>query len=620
MSFQAFQVLTEFRFEIGQAVLGSNQLQSAVMGVSQAADQALTSFQRMSLGVVAHLGVGPTSLLGVLGAAISSTDKFASSQLSLANLISANKEHLVGPIDTFNQRMEVSATLLKEIGRQAQKFALPSKDLLETVKLTSAILIPKGLAGTNLKGSIDLGRNLLKSAPNLGIHPQEVQGQLLRAIEGGASMGDTLFRRLSSETGAFRENKVGGANAAHLFNALTAAKRVEILQKAMAQFASDTDVLTGRVNTLTGQLQRLRSLISGDEFITTILRPLGNVLVKPIVGALNYANNMLEGKGRAVVQNLANFLEPLIEDPKKLFVTLLQLRKLQDDTKTAGSAVGIIAILGGIRHLMHAFPALGAAMARVLPIGLLGGAVGIGGVFMLVGRGLAFIAPFALALGRVLLAMIPGLAMSVAFFQLLSRASALAKVQDAENLVNMSPRLTALLTNASNAFQLLISPFTEVFNRAAELIAPLFMWTFWMESAAGILEVLVGWMQNFAIVLTLARATIEGIFFAISQLIENFSAGNLFSGGIFDGVGEAFTSGIDSIIERNLKGLQEPGGAISNTITNIGKVEIKNEFKEQMEPDRIAFSLVDQMKKAATNPTGGRNNSFGFASAAQGAS
>jgi hypothetical protein len=164
-------------------------------------------------------------------------------------------EHLTGSIGTFQERMATSASIMEKINKLAQEFSLPSGDLLDMSKLLAATLVPKGLAGTNFGTAIDISRNFLKAAPTLGVDPGLAKGQLLDAIQGRASMGDTLFQRLMNETAAFKPfNKQGGPQA---FNALPAPERVKLVGLALKQFASDMDVLKGNAMSLSGEMRRL---------------------------------------------------------------------------------------------------------------------------------------------------------------------------------------------------------------------------------------------------------------------------------------------------------------------------------------------------------------------------
>jgi len=335
---QLFKVLTDFRFETGSAILGAGKLQNAVEGISGAADRAQIDLQRISFGIGTQLGIIPGSVLGLLSQSITSAEVLRDTQLSFGNLISANKDKLVGTIDTFNDRLLTSGTIIRSISGQARKFGLDEKQLADLTKLTAPLLIAKGEAGTNLNVPIEISRNLLKSAPNLGIDPGLVQGQLLRAVEGQASIGDTLFRRLVGETDAFSQFRKTGSKG---FNALDSSKRIEILRQGLRQFASDVDILAARTNGLTGQIQILRQNVTG---FTGILIPLGKVLRTPIIKALQEVNKIVENQGRRIVKSASLLIGPALENPVKLLTNLKQASELAGDVKRGSS---IFATAGG---------------------------------------------------------------------------------------------------------------------------------------------------------------------------------------------------------------------------------------------------------------------------------
>ena len=43
---------------------------------------------------------------------------------------------------------------------------------------------------------------------------------------------------------------------------------------------------------------------------------------------------------------------------------------------------------------------------------------------------------------------------------------------------------------------------------------------------------------------------------------------------------------------------------VQNNLTNIAKVEIRNQFSENFDADRVAVTLVEQLEQAAQNPLG----------------
>jgi hypothetical protein len=598
---EIFEVATEFRFDIGQAVLASDTLQTKVEGIAQAADNALLSFQHLGMGIVGHLGLGAGGALGLLEKAVHISDKFNNSALSFANVIGSNMKFLSGDIGSFNDRLETSKAILEDVNKVANQFALPSSGLLQMTKLIAPVLVPHGMAGTNFKNAIDMAKNVLKSAPNLGINPQDSEGQLLRAIGGQASMGDTLFRRLMSETGAFRDAHIKNSSQ---FNSLPFEKRFLVFQKALSQFSSDTDVLTNRVNSLSGQMTLLSNNVT--EF-GSVLRPLGDAFLKPIIMGLKGVNQFIENEGKAVVKSLSAMVANLLEDPRKLLINLLQLKELGRDLKHGSHTLEITGILLLVKHIPFVgkfVQALGGIAKELALTGL---------HFAKMLPWMAMFRGLAMGLWFVLSKLFVPLAAAVTLFQILSRAQAIAKINDAKAIAQLMPRFMDLMVRFKTALENIFMPLTIVFDTLAEWIAPLFEINTYGGPALSLFEKLVEVMEFFGKVSILAMAGFQGVVFAILQFIDNIRAGKFMNLGA--GVGDAFNAGVDDVIEKNAKRLGLEGGATVNQVTNIGKVEIRNDFKEQQEPDRIAFTLKDQLLKAAKNPTQGRGTGLqnGFA-------
>lgn len=587
---QVFHVVTEFRFEVGSALLGTEKLQSAVEGVSSAADGALVSFQKLGLGVAAQFGLGAGGVLGVLGTAIKSFDKFKQSQLALANVMGTSA-------DPFAERMLAAATSMEKMRGMANEFGLPVDDLIQMTKLIGPMLnnertkSGQGLAGPGFSTAIDMSRSLLKSAPTLGIDPGLVAGQMQSMISGHASMSDTLFQRLVSDTQAMAPFKESGSKG---FNALDGAKRVEVMRKALAQFSKDADVLAGNVNTLRGQFTILSNQLTSS---VSVLRSLGEALLVPIISVLKRANSFIAKEGLQIFQQLARGIGPLIKDPERLIATLMQLRNLKGDVSAATKVVSIAGAILGAASALSFFglkipvvtSALGwmAAMITAIegPIKALTIGAGFGGILN----------SLVMLITRILGPMI----LLVGIFQLFSRAIAIARINDAKRLLELSP----LIAKVAATFSRIFDVFNEGFGKFAELIAPIFQVT-------GFLEFFIDILESLSEVTMLAMAGFQGLVFGILETLNQ--AKSFFTGGGFNGaaISDAFNAGMDQMIERIMGGVDSGEGSLSSNVTNIAKVEIRNEFKEQQEPDRIAFSLKDQLLKAAQNPTQKRGGSM----------
>jgi hypothetical protein len=595
----AYNVLTEFRFDVAGALLSSKQLQGAVSNISGAADDALISFQKLGAGIVAQFGLGTGSALGVIGKAVQVADKFQQSQLGFANIISSNMDALQGPINSFNDRLAVSEDFMNRIGKAARDFALDETDMLSTAKLLTAQLVPKGLAGNNFSNALDMSRGLLKSAPTLGVDPGLTQGELVRAIEGHASMGDTLFRRLSSETAPLK-----GISTSR-FNTMKPEERVDRLRRALLQFGSDTDVLKGNVMTLAGQFRELGNLVSGP--ISSILRPLGKVVLKPLVELLHEFNQMLDRDGRGIIKSLSQFVGPFLENPKKFIVGLLQARELTRDLGRGAHVFEFVGIAGIIQHFFGSvvFRLIGSALMsgvgllRTLIVGALS-LVGITSVFKLFTVGFSI---FSFLLTKI----VGPMALISMFMQIISRARAIANVNDALALPAIMATLTDWMARLSVAFQNIFLPITMMMNLFASLLAPLFQVTTAFNFVKTPIETFISLIEWLGKAMVTSVAFLSASFAGLFRTIENFQSGRF--GDLGNGVVHAFDEEFNRFMAENMKKIQS-GDGIVNQVTNIGKVEIRNDFKENLQPDRIAFTIKEQLLKSARNPTQGRNRSL----------
>lgn len=582
MAAQVFQVITEFSFDAGAFLIGTERAQGAVESLSKAADEALVSFQGLSLGIAAQFGLGGGGIVGTLFKAIQASDKFTQSQLALANVLN--------PGATFAERMVEAETVMGKINRLAAEFALPTEELLQFTKVLGPLLQSKNLAGPGFSTAIDIGRNLLKSAPTLGIDPTLVQGQLLRMTEGQASTGDTLFNRLTGDTKTM--NKFAGNSKA--FNVLPAPERVRTIQKALKEFASDANVLSGNVMTLRGQMTLLSDAITGSF---SALKPLGDILIKPIVMVMAQINKFLRNEGAAIIKNFAKMIEPFIQSPKRMIVDLMQLRQLQADLNLAGtllSVAGALVALGGaLSWFGITIPLLSSAAAMLTKI-LTANAFVIGGKMF----------PLFVKLTGVFTAIFGPLLLLVGVFQLISRAIAIANINMAERFVTFMPRITAALAELSAGLNVL----WEGFNNLAEAIAPLFDASNFM-GFIDLFDLLASVLEWASEKLTTFLAGFQAFFFAISELVTQIATGGM----DFGAVGRAWDAGMEMMFEKILGKIDSPDGAVSQQVMNISKVEMRMDFKEQQEPDRIAFAVKDQFLKGVRNKTQASNKGFSTA-------
>jgi hypothetical protein len=245
-------------------------------------------------------------------------------------------------------------------------------------------------------------------------------------------------------------------------------------------------------------------------------------------------------------------------------------------------------------------------------------------------------------------------------FQLFSRAEGIAKIRDFKLLPEMTEKFMKVLNMTISTFGRFLKPIFSIFESLAQWISPLFEVSRYMKLftevlyqftlaisylqafSSGLLEVyrylflnLWDWIKHFGSMIgdsigeLFSGSLLDPVFSLFDKMgisiksyfLENVAQpiSTMFQDAkgllpdIFSPVTDIFTTEFDRIMNENLASLKSPDGPIQNMITNIGKVEIKNDFKEQLEPDRIAFTLVEQLKRVAQNPgQGGRSFSGGL--------
>lgn len=526
---------------------------------------------------------------------------------------------MTGDVDTFNDRMAVSRVILQDIARDARRFALNEDVLASQVATLSAILVPKGLAGNNLSTSRDLSRNFLKSAPTLGVDPQLAEGQLLRALTGQASGGDTLFRRLSLETKAFRDfqKSIGSStNIAQKFNQLKVEKRLDLIVRGMKQFSSDMDVLEAETNTFSRQLSVLRNLFVGFD---GILLPLGRKLNTIFVNSMKEILKVVHKDFRRIVTLTSKFTNILGDNATDITTNLIQAQRLGKDVKLATKAYGFFAFF---QLLGHFFPSLASSVpllqGLIFLISAFGGA--LKGLFVILkAAGIAnmqntlFVVGFLVSILTGTLPLFIGL---VAVLQLWSRITAKASVESAKEM----PRVIANGLAVIDKFKIIVtgvlSPIGKLFDSIAQAAHPIF-------KTSNILQVLVQGFSILADVLHYISIPIVAVIDFLKwqfRLAENimgqdyvgaFKTLKSLGSDTADYIDAYQSARLDALVGAKGKRFSVDGVVAKNT-TNINKVEIKNEFKEKYEVDRIAFSITKQLLKVAQNPNEAKGGGYPY--------
>lgn len=593
-------IVTEFRFDIAHAVAGSQTLQNEVGKISDAANNALYSIQRIGMGVVAQMGLGTGGVLGVLWSAIKASDKFAESQLKLSNIMLSNG--LFTGENAFESSMKASEQALERMSKTAREFSLPADAFASLSTGIFAALSVKGLDDSKASKSTDLTRQFMKSAPILGIDAGQYQNNLLDMVMGQGSNGDRMTQRLMAETDAMQPFK-GSLKG---FNALPAAQRLDVLTKALAQFSSNAKINEGMLNTLNGQFRLLRDNLTS---MFSILRPIGDALRAPLVKIMSTINKYLLSSGDEAAKRVASIVEKIFADPIKTYEKLVQLSRLKDDFKLAGQLSALVGVFHGLSWALGYF---GIKIGSLF--GVLGGALGMIGRFLAPLFSLKILVFLFKFLGTAILGVLAVLAPLLFFLQIISLAIGKTQAKLAAFYAQNFTKIVDMVSGIMEVMAKIFKPLEMSMNFLADLLSEVFL--FILQPDMWIY--LGGVLRDFLEVMELVSNGIIGVIAGISNAIIGFGFdmknGNFMDA--FKNLGTNYEQGRDDYWGMINGVAPEDQQSTSKKVTNLnGDINITNNIKEQIEPDRIAFSLTQQIMKIAENPqqaTGrGFNQGFG---------
>lgn len=601
-----YTVLSEFKFEAAEAIAKSDALQSKLEKVAGAAEAVNTGLQQAAYSLLGQLGLYG-GIGGAIYSAIKAADKFQQTQRSIANIFLSN--NMFTGVNSFEASMQASAEAMENMKKTAREFSLPVSDFVSTAKMVGAGLVNHGLDDKSMKNSIQLTRGYLKSAPMLGVDPSLAQGELMDMVNGRAHMGSRLSQRLVAETSAMKPYATSGGatqagGALGKFNALKPEERLKTLTAALMQFGSNAKVVEENAKSLSSQMQRMTDNFTG---MFSVLKPIGDAILEPLKKMMLSVNIWLETHGETVAKNIGAMLSNALEDPKALYAQVQQYRKIRSDMEKAGELVMFSSIIHGITWALRA---LGVQLQGGL---VLTGLRYLGTALSWIGGMLFTVQNFFRALTLikyVFIEMIAPLVVFHAMFQGISRGIALAMADYVTWFAENATRLAAVIGTYKEAFVKIFAPIEFIVEGFASIARVLFSHTVGLSLFVSALEQLGPLFQWIGDVVVHLLAEISGVVGALMGMIQNLMNLNFKNFG--KNMNDDASAGYHMVWDRYHKGGTQgvDTSQTSTNVINIDKINIQNMFKEQMEPDRIAFSLKDQLLKAASNPLQASGNSM----------
>lgn len=605
---EAFEVATEFKFDVGQAVFNTDSLKASVDSLSKTADNALGSLNYLAGGLVAHLGLGSGGLLSILSESVQLADQFHTGSMGFINSIGSNMNVLSGHVHGFNEQLESSAMLMSKVGEMASKFGLNTNQLASMTQLLATPLAQRGKLGTNYGNGIELAKNAMIVGESTGLGNGAVSESLLRGLSPGGAVMGKLFERLVN-TQAFRG--AGVIHPAQMANMLPD-RKIDLLTKAMGELGNNAGYLNERLNSISVAFTMIKNRLSD------VLTPIGQALREPLLLVMKQIGDFLGQHGKALGTTIANIIRDIFKDPKALLINLMQLKEVGNDFK---GALKFTELFLTLRFLKTILSWLGVEFnGGLIMMGLRSLISGFRWLAALVPWGAVFSFLFRMIM-TVFVEFIPILTAAFVLLQGLSRASAQAKVSDAGDMLANSERIGNAMFQWKRLASALWSPLQELIQVIADLFEPLFKWSNYVlilvwatEKMEPLFEFII---DGFLGVAAAIHAMVAAIKEEIHVLYTDIATGNIaklgkdligMDGGHLD---QTYTRSFDDYIDKNYNRLGKPDDSASKiSITNNNNINATFNLKEQLEPDRVAFAVTTHLKKLVMDRTQGQSQSI----------
>lgn len=594
---ELFEVATEFRFDVGEAILNTNKLQGAVDGLDRTVNGALTNLQYLAGGLVAHLGLGAGGIIGVLTKAYKVSEDFNLATMGFSNNISSNMDFLTGNIETFNDRLTASRDILEQIGKEAYGAGLSSSELANVVQRIATPLASRGKLGHNYEGGISMGKNLLTASSAIGLNPGVATESLARALTDRMALHGALFQRLVG-TQAFRQ---AGVRTQGQLIGMDTGKKIDMLSKALAQLGGNAEFINYRLSLMSTKFIQL------FENINNFLKPIGDAIMIPLKRIFDGVNKWLATNGPRIGQAIGKVITDIFADPEKFLINLQQLRHFKDDLHRAmhWTSVGLLAssVLGFFN--------------KTKPLGeMVEGWLGItkgNGIIAILQSEAGWLTKAIRLISGAFSEFLPNVMALTFFFQIFSRARIKAQINDVKSWADMLPDFIDAFIKLKDSVANIFLPLTMAIDVWSDWLAILFETSVMGRFLLGTLKLLATVLEFVGNLVVRLLGVMSG---ALSSVIGSMYGSTAHDDhsftGIFKNLVKDFKDGYNDFTDKHLSGQATPPRLPPN-INNHNHIEARFDMREQLEPDRIAFAVTESLKKLTINALQGPGQHHAFA-------
>ena len=644
---QAFEVVTHFVFEEA-ALKGTDSIVQGIEKVSGAAKQLKLDIARIGISFAQSFTGWQGGLIGFGKTLLDISMNFKTTHREIANII----QTISKGSHNYQQSLVKSNDLIKKGSEIAYQFAVDERSLIDKVGVM-------GLSVTERKGfkksgadptmmpekMLDLTRASMKMEAALSMPTGTQMG--LRMLQGRVGAGLPAWTDLLSKAGP-ELKKAGLGSAGDIQRSLDKdpVKAIDDMIRIFDKFNASAEAVKDRVESVEGSLIRLRNVFLG---LNSLFLELSMVVNRAVRQALSWFVKFARGPLTESLKALSPLIEKYAGNNTKLARTILEAAGAAENAQKSKFWTTILVIgpyLIGLGKSLFGwamkFPMFTSGIDKVARaliksgfyIGVFAGKLmvllksgaGILSVFGLIGK---FLAGGLLLMGKYLVLF--GALFTV--FQAVTRVTARFKVEFLKNIMDaLSGGKDAAKEGAGFVSQVVLL-YDEIVEFIALGIERAIRWMGTMFSGMGklisdVFSKIWGGIKSL-----FANTWIGSLAMKIKNLLAPFDfitpglqkIGDIYKvimgseiQGVKDLAGAAAEKHVGTKnvkIARNiLSGVSDWLGfgptiekkkkEIGKSVTNFnGPININQDFKGELNPDRVAFAFTKEIQKMAQNPT-----------------
>ena len=630
MSTKIFNIVSHFKFEVGSAITNTGKIQSSLDKVSKTADRINNQFKGLAVSNALSITGGGGGIVSILHKMVDASEKRYKTELKLAAILRMNSKSMAQSIKDIDQGRKIGAKTIASLFQTSQKYGLPVDSMVGEFSRLLPLFLPKGAAGKkDFDQTKKLVTNLLRAPELMGVEPWVARAGLTGMLEGRMEPGgNVLFRRLAGETETLKPYQ--GIAGARKWERLAMKNQgqnlpvvVKMVNKAFEEFFKDKKLTAAQLKTVSAQMNKLNNHFSA---FSKILVPIGDVLRNRIVTSLMKINEWIGTHLTKTLKGFAPVIKFLISDFKELYIQLKKLSTLGGDfSKAKGKAFGLYVLFETVRFMKNVNFAPVKKMATfisvTLPTAILTFLKKMGAwkilkfLFKSVTHYMAWLLPLTI------------------LTRAISSARAQAKANDMENFAKGFTKLSSSFTDGVKIIAKISAMASSIIDPLGKALSFLFQYTWWIQRI-GKISKYIELNKGLDNMITLF---VGGMFDIIHALNYAIKAARLFSDSFPKMLGKAISvfspatgaalsllgmgkngefKNFSELIKDYQKTREKALGNMlldkqigigaeiekaqkAETVINVGTVNIRNNFKENYEPDRIAIAIKDVFLKAA---------------------